>query len=890
MTGIKNVQFQNAVTQNFSLIVINGASQEEYSIQEPDGFNDINVIVDVNEEYFNVDNFILGESTKIKFLEYNDKKTFDLIKSIYDKKGGDGQIFFKWVITKLGKDKKIFDILGDDFELNLNKYKLSYEQSGRVIELEIKKREAQNKFLTREDITINLFANKNIDGNPIDKVEIDKIILKTENQETKAFWYLDAWNLSLDKKVEDTNLIYSYVYEAYRNYKAVVAKKLCFFPRFVLSEKESDFGANTHSFRVRVSEKTTFVNPNIPNDFSYISYKEFHEATPVLIAENDMSGVVISLSNFEFRGIYIGLPLHFSLRVEKEIDGEITTIMNFMAKQVGDTRWSEIKFTNIEKELGDLKKGTKIYISFYSRHYDLTDIGVYAKNPHPSVKIYYKIDKPSRKSNTVSLFNGLSKVVENYTDNKIKLRSSILSNGAWKSQKIATGFFLRGVANIILVDEKINASFKSLFYDGSAPLLGLGFDIVDEDLIIEDIGYFYKPIISTDFSNKDFVQESLIIENDLDISYNHLIFGTKKFSTKKKGDLKNFNTQMECVTPIKSVKKKFDKTTDFIIDEYKIRDLLADKTTQTNDNDDDIVLLDTIEMSRYTDKGVLSDITHHNESGALVLKADDIPWDVFPYKVGSKIRIVAGLNLGEWTITNLSLHSMFLDKKNNIQTGKVITKLEYDMENVTKNRNGNSEDFNDIFNITNIESKDIVTNIVHNPRYHAKRWFSFYGSGLTKKSNEDFIKVSNYKNNGNVTISKGTSIETLNHELPLSELRDLHNGTFFNGETIEITLTDINFDEFYACYHNWRYGADYNEEKENNNKSTDENKDRDNFIKTNRGLIKVKVLDKYIYLYPFGPGAFDYDKGYRELTLRGKIHKYENAKKIFDYTFDESFE
>ncbi len=952
MKGIKNLQYQSGTGQLFRLIVNTGSRAGAYDIVEPDGFEDINIIVDINEEFFNVDNFILGESTKIKFLEYADKKTFELIKNIYETEGGDGQIIFKWIFIQNGVEK---DILGNGFELNLNKYKMVYEQSGRVIELEVKKREAQNKLLTREDVTVNLFAEKNLDDKPIEKVKTEDIILKTEYEEVRAFWYLKADEFSNDYNnfenvdVLDGGNIEGWGMSALRRWTSVITNTGYFFPIFSRSEENSDFGEG--SFGVGYRTAGTSVVNSYGTEYrsgqgKSAQQKIFEGKTPMLVADENIKGLRLSISNFDFRAIeripkdnsriaeflfgdrnnygfdfrlkdFNEFRFPFVLEIIKETRRGVETVLHSIRSEtMENSQWEQMKFVNQLIEIGDLEMGDKIYAVFTSGHYgnalrDLNFVDFYCKNPHPSFKLFYNINKPARKSRVIPIYEALQKVIENYTDGQIGLRSRALVSGEWKNQKIATGMFLRSVANIFIGEEKINTSFKSLFYDGTAPLLGLGFDVVDDSVIVEGVKEFFRPILAYDFTDKDFVQDTLSLENDLDLSFNHLIFGTKKYSTKKKGDLKNFNTQMECVTPIKSAKKKLDKTTDLIIDEYKIRDLLDDKTTQTNENDDDLVLLDTVYLTSYTESAQLSDITHTVENGVLVLKAKDTPWDILPLEVGTPIYIVSDLNNGAWKVSKINSHSLYLepdmsrlDFGANPQPGTGILVVSYELQGVIKSRSieGDITSFNtngyrspENYRISNIDSEDIVLNVRHNPRYQAKRWFSFFGSGLSKKAGTDIIKINKYKNNGAVRISRGFGrgavVDILNEDFVLSELRENEGETFFNGEKIEITLTNVSFEEFYKCYYNWKYGENYQQEKLENANSENTNAQRLNYIKGNRGYIKVRVLEEDVYLYPFGSGAFDYDKGAMELTIKGKIHKYEAVRgKIFDETFDETFE
>ena len=74
MEGIDNIVHQYEIGQTFQLVVIDSKHAGTYEIEEPDRFDDINNYIDINEEFFNVDNFILGESTSLEFVRYDNKK------------------------------------------------------------------------------------------------------------------------------------------------------------------------------------------------------------------------------------------------------------------------------------------------------------------------------------------------------------------------------------------------------------------------------------------------------------------------------------------------------------------------------------------------------------------------------------------------------------------------------------------------------------------------------------------------------------------------------------------------------------------------------------------------------------------------------------------------
>lgn len=908
MKGIKNIQYQSGIGQIFRLEVLTGKYEGIHEIQEPDGFDSLDISIDVNEEYYNIDNFILGETSKIKILEYNDKEAFNIIKGVYDEQGGDGQILFRWYVVHNGTEK---DILGEGFEINLNKYQLNYENSQRVIECEIKKREAQNKFYTREDTTINLFAKKNLDENQIEPIGSREIVLKAEEEEIKTEWWMDDYGENYDwynykKNIGNKNLDPWFQYQKTVSNIKFIPPKTWVFPKFNRSE-DSKLGENIPLYGGDWKASITreeLQDPAWAAQYPRYMYEHgeitYWGQNTLFHTRNELSNVVFSISNLHFKARSYSLkkgynplynednkgyrenykPFSFSIALLIETPHGSNTIFLKSSIDTDIGNYSEMNIVNEGWAIGDLPANSIVKIGIMP-HNDIRnkEFIITGKVSHTSLKISSSIDKLGRKSRVVSLFDAIDKVAENYSDGQIRLASNILSDGGkYANQYVATGAFLRGVANIFLGENKINTSFKSLFYEGASPLLALGFDVIENQLIVEDIDYFFKDVQAYDLTSKDFVQENLTIENDKDISYNNLIFGTKKYSTKKKGDIFNFNTKMECSTPIKSVKKKLDKTTGFIIDEYKIQDLLDDTNDNTNDNDDDLVLIDTVTGS-YIDSGSFPDVVHSDAGGVLTLTASKSPWDTLPFKVGDKIKIVEGLNVGEYTILAIKSHTLTLDKRVGIEQGTILTKIEHTLTDVIKNRNATATD--GFISAEGVKNKRTAVNLYHNPKYQMKRWFPLFGGGLSKKPNGENIIVTNYKNNGKIEVEPDTDKipylpkekDILNENINLERLRR-SSRVLFGTENIEVTLTNVTFEEFYNLYNRWRIGEDiYTGEKI-----------------PSRGYIDVYISGETYSIYPFGTEALQYDKGANELTIKGKIKNSKWGRKIFDKTFDDTFE
>ena len=81
---IKNIAYQNNVSSVFKLKVTSGKYAGIYEIKQPSEFNEIDCKLSIDDETFNVNNFILGDTVKIKFVEYYDEDTYNLIKNVYN--------------------------------------------------------------------------------------------------------------------------------------------------------------------------------------------------------------------------------------------------------------------------------------------------------------------------------------------------------------------------------------------------------------------------------------------------------------------------------------------------------------------------------------------------------------------------------------------------------------------------------------------------------------------------------------------------------------------------------------------------------------------------------------------------------------------------------------
>lgn len=808
---IKNIAFENGVKKIFKMIVASGEYAGEYVIESPDGWNQADSIVNVDDELFFVKDFIIGNNEKLTFWQYSQPIAFNILKNVNEEQRGDGHVVFKWIAVKEGVE---YDLLQDNFEVNFNKYSLKPGKSMFKIEIELIKSEARNKLFNREDTTVDLFGTKDLDENVITPVETFPIGYKKGNKTLTNLYYYDI-----------------------SQSQSTVFPSNFHFLSFARSE-EYEFGDNT-------------------NDYAGMRIGATHpyELGPFVYTNITLKKIEIEIVDLhvKFRRQSAGAPAVTLFAIV--IGNNYRQIYGLKAATpvLGSPDYSEIKidyqkFPLLNPE--NLQPGQSLNLVFNSDEFFMYE----SVKTNTSIIITTNMESPLVRTSGIRLIEGFRQLVKSYTASSLNVISNFLGvGGTFFNTSISTGIFLRGLP-LIYTTQKIKTSMKSMLTDGAAKLLTLGYDIIGNNVVIEDLKYFFKDIRSYDLSNKQYLND-YNFENDKDVTFNNLVFGSKKYSTKIKDDIQNFITMAEFSTPITTVKNKFDKQTDLIIDEYKIQELIEDKSTSTNDNDDDLVLIDMVEQTNYWDSGVFENCFHSIDSGYLLLTCTSTAFDTTMIQVGGEVQIMEGINAGPWTVLSIDGPKMKLSKSSGIVEGASDTPLRYNISSLIKNRS-----MNDGFTGPSyIRNPETATNARHNPKYHMARWFQFFGSGLTKKKGTDIIKVTNYKNEERASMKvvspdlanelPGTVVVGANE--PLSRLR-ANTPPLFNGQTVDIKFTQVTFEEFISLYENWRYGIAGNR-------------------LNSRGYITINSPIGILDVYPFGDGAFSHNRRYNTLGIKGKI-------------------
>ncbi|WP_137905496.1 hypothetical protein [Chryseobacterium sp. 2VB] len=824
MIPINHIINENGVKNIFKFIVPSGSFQGEYVINKPDGWDDVDSIVNIDDELLFVKDFIIGENTKLKFYQYSNKIAYDVLYNVKEEQGTDGRIIFKWLAVKNGVE---YDLLQDNFEVNMNKYKNTLENNTFVIDVDLIKSESQNKLFNRDDVTIDLFGTKDLDENTITPVETFQLGYKKGAAKLSNFY---SWDISQD--------ILS------------IKPSTSGFFSFSRSE-EYEFGSNTNEY-------CGIKNVNLGS----IGTVTFDQG-PFVSTNITLKSIKIEVSNMQvvFGRFNSSITIPPNVGLYAVISGSgffYTQLLKNFTSQSGNS--SEIKidneiFTLNINDVSNISPGQNLSFLFLTT--DINDQFIMTSlKTNTSIEITTNMESPIVKTSGIRLLDAIKQVVKNYTASGLSVVSNYLGlGGIYYNTSVSTGVYLRGLPTIYTAGQKIKTSFKSLITEGAAKLLVLGFDVLNENVIIEDLGYFFKDVKVFDLSDKIYMQEGFSVEHDKDVVFNTMLFGSKKFSKNVKDDIQNFITSAEFTTPIKSIKNKFDKQTDLIVDEYKIQELIEDKSSSTNDNDDDLVMIDMVNETDYWDSGVFPNCIHQNKDNKLVLTCAQLAFDTTFMEVGSSVQITEGYNSGTWTILNINKAELTLNKTSGIESGTNDTPIRYNIPSLVKNRSirdGFTED-------QYVRNPETSTNSRHNPKYHMARWFQWFGSGLRKKQSSELLKVTNYKNNDKAQMKINST--DLANELPslitvgadenLGRMRS-YKQPFFSGEKIEISYTNVTFQEFISLYENWRYGIEGNRLE-------------------SRGYVTLNTPIGIYDAYPFGDGAFSHDRKTNILSFKGKI-------------------
>lgn len=402
---IVNALYQNGVEEIFRLRVIQGLYAGIYDIKKPDEFDDIDMTIDIDEENFNVNNFILGDTSKVKFIQYYDHDTYDLVKKVYEEQGGDAEIIFIWQYDNNGV---ITDVLEENYSLNLNKYKQGFEESRGYIETEVKKRDSQNLLLVREDISVNLFSTNNLDSNTITEVNSTEIFYKEGSRTYGNYYFLTTSGFG----------------------KVMFRPQNWFMFTFIRSDN-FEFGSNT----------------NVESGYVDYGFSNLDYNGPLLTNIAPLNNLELEISNMTVVSPIVTEPNSmptkpFKLYAIKKIGNneyERILLESSLIDELDNVY--AIKVLNQSYDLGSTLQNTSVELLFVFDNNE--DAILLAFQQEWSIELKTRTILPIRRSKSVLLKDAINQFCKQYTTNGLTLQSSLIDNdGKYEKTSISTGLFL----------------------------------------------------------------------------------------------------------------------------------------------------------------------------------------------------------------------------------------------------------------------------------------------------------------------------------------------------------------------------------------------------------------------------------------------------------------
>lgn len=196
----------------------------------------------------------------------------------------------------------------------------------------------------------------------------------------------------------------------------------------------------------------------------------------------------------------------------------------------------------------------------------------------------------------------------------------------------------------------------------------------------------------------------------------------------------------------------------------------ASKTTTSTNDDDKMYIIDVVSLAPSSKGGFTTSITHFVSGSQLKLrKSADLPsWGVLGFGVGSDFSIISGQNIGSYEVLEIEDTIITLDPvspSTQSFTGVVITKVEYPFSNVLYT-NRTNEGFTDVEGII---SGDKSSNLRYTPKRNIKKWSSYLSSAVLwceQKLTNSYFKFNQYTTNG-LSTQLETEIELLNEKSDL---------------------------------------------------------------------------------------------------------------------------
>lgn len=697
------------------------------SITDPIGFDGVDFIARRDKDWhgFNY------EHTDAEYsLKFNCESGGNLIKSVYDQYGNDGEIYLQYGV--------IYDsteIVEFEYKLNLNTYR--YFGEDKLIECQVEVKSLHELIRSRWDTKLNLFDTKTIDNATISAIDTIQLPLLSK-EITQQYECVNNTAINTDLQFIDLENRNAYVIFDSNN---PTKDEISIVPKYNFGIFEGTEGnpLNLQTYLLKATNSGSY-KFTINHQFQFVANITRH-----------VTGTTVSITSWSLKVWF----------VIARANGSASTTLDFYNQSGTNSGTSLTKSVSVTQETSyiDLKAGDKV---FYYCHFSFTastpltnkvNTHITVANAFQSIKIDALTTANTTFSKSVFVGDAIKKAFQMVTNKTSPILSEFYSfasetqpnDGCGANYVLTNGFQLRNFDSAnkpirISLGELLN-SLKSLHCIG----MSYEFNGTDEIVKIERALEFYKDVEIIQIDNVSKF-EKLVAKEYI---FNQVEVGYEKYLDEGSSGLDDFCTKQEYQTPIKSQANKYSAISKLIasgeVIETVRRDQFSEKPKESTTYDDNVFIISTVPFTAKT-----------LECSFYVVTTDegDTYEIVFPQNysflsVGNKF-IVSGSTSNNKTFTITQVVTVLNDETHILV--EESTTLE---TNVTVNVSFP----NTVAEPENLQSFDLVSGSnateFYNLRISPKRVLlnhaPFINSGLKYKSGSDFLKLTDIKGNGLLT-------------------------------------------------------------------------------------------------------------------------------------------
>ncbi len=568
-----------------------------HEIREPIKWDDVNIVGERDAEFHG---YMFKYTDGNVNLGFDCAAGMDLIESVYNSKGQDGEIFFQYGYSYEGADYILFP-----GKLMLNTYKWFPEK----IECTVESEDLDSAFTSRADTKVSMTQDKSFDNEDVAQptpytldLHAKEILTQVLSDRSDILYESFAFSSETDAiyiKPDNLEPTYTEIEENYQYPLGDQTSNPADIDEYILKLKS---GGNAEveinlDIDVAMTWFDVSTNTNYTAKVMYVRRKYNIGTNTYDLIETDITTIPVS-GNFD--GIGIGVE-NFNIK------GALTTSDTFL---VDDEVFCYVK---IAFDTNDVQY--KFSLTQNNFRFQFTYLEQTAETP----------------ANTWFLEDVIRHCINVLSNNKYAFRSSFFErknanqviDGCGSNYTLTNGFQIRQFE----IDQRpLKIDFKKILKSINAIFcIGLNYtnDSSGSVLRIERADYFYQDREIIAISELESYKEEVAI----DIIYNELEHGYEKYQDSGFNSLDEFNTKTEWLTPIKKNKKKLSQLSSFIASGYAIesirRDQFRDKPSSsvTNDEEPFIVAVKRIDNATWeTEKdeafetvtGIISPTTAYN--------------------------------------------------------------------------------------------------------------------------------------------------------------------------------------------------------------------------------------------------------------------------------------